>query len=202
MLLLFAAAALVVAGVIAHDCVFGATMATAVPAFMLLDFGKLRSLFRGKHCLDLGIHGITVSLELLSVGLHCFLIGLCYALLLGGTYALTRDGVIESTSNKIQTLFDHGAESAAVEEQDEPPEIISFTIEGVGTFQAEQGMTWGDWIMSYQVSPRDNSIVWADEQTLELYVDIGNGLWVNYIIGQHYGDTLVDGRTYYVGGVI
>lgn len=77
---------------------------------------------------------------------------------------------------------------------------ISFTIEGVGTYEADEGMTWGDWILSYAMSSGSNGIVWVENGTLELYVDIGNGLWVNNIRNQHYGDILIDGMSYRVDG--
>ena len=55
-------------------------------------------------------------------------------------------------------------------------------------------------ILSYQISSGDNGIVWVEPDTLELYVDIGNGLWINYIKNQSYGDVLIEGMTYEVGG--
>ena len=77
---------------------------------------------------------------------------------------------------------------------------ITFTIQGVGTYTALPGMTWGEWILSYQMSSSSNGIVWVQDRTLELYVDIGNGLWVNSIKNQRYTDEIVDGMTYTVIG--
>lgn len=133
-----------------------------------------------------------------GIGVKILIAVVIGALLLGGTYALARTGVMEPATNKVRDLFDYGAEPI-VEPVNEPG-VISFTIEGVGDFQAEEGMTWGDWIQSYQISAGDNGIVWVDPNTLELCVDIGNGLWVNYIRGQHYGDQMIPGETYIISG--
>ena len=133
-----------------------------------------------------------------GIGVKILIAVVIGALLLGGTYALARTGVLEPATNKVRDLFDYGAEPA-VEPVNEPG-VISFTIEGVGDFQAEEGMTWGDWIQSYQISAGDNGIVWVDPNTLELCVDIGNGLWVNYIRGQHNGDQMIPGETYIISG--
>ena len=78
---------------------------------------------------------------------------------------------------------------------------ISFTIEGVGTYHTVEGTTWGEWILSYGISSGDNGIVWVQPNTLELYVDIGNGLWMNDIRNQHYGD-VIESTTYRVGGPV
>ena len=119
------------------------------------------------------------------------------ALLLGGTYTLIRTGVLEPATNKVEELFDFGSDSVPATQE---TEIIPFSIAGVGEFQVEDGMTWADWIQSYQISSGDNGIVWVDPNTLELCVDIGNGLWVNYIRGQHYGDQMIPGETYIISG--
>jgi hypothetical protein len=32
--------------------------------------------------------------------------------------------------------------------EDAPKPIITFTIQGMGTYEAEEGMTWGEWVAS------------------------------------------------------
>ena len=135
-----------------------------------------------------------------GVGIKIIIAVVIGALMLGGTYALTRDNVVENTSNKVKDLFDYDAQAVNPSPVSDSSDVISFTIDGVGTFQAEDGMTWGDWILSYQISSGDNGIVWVQPDTLELYVDVGNGLWINYIKNQTYGDVLIEGMTYEVGG--
>ena len=50
----------------------------------------------------------------------------------------------------------------------------------------------GKRVLLVDCDPQGNlTIVWVDPNTLELCVDIGNGLWVNYIRGQHYGDQMI-----------
>ena len=121
------------------------------------------------------------------------------ALLLGGTYTLAKTGVLEPATNKVRELFDFGSDSVVTTQETET-EIIPFSIAGVGEFQVEDGMTWADWIQSYQISSGDNGIVWVDPNTLELCVDIGNGLWVNYISGAYYCDQIIAGMTYEISG--
>lgn len=121
------------------------------------------------------------------------------ALLLGGTYTLAKTGVLEPTTNKVRALFDIGSDSV-VDTQEEEGEIIPFSIAGVGEFQVEDGMTWADWIRSYQISAGYNGIVWVNPKTLELCIDIGNGLWVNYISGAYYSDQIIAGMTYEISG--
>ena len=135
-----------------------------------------------------------------GVGVKILIAVVIGALLLGGTYTLIRTGVLENTSNKVRDLFDYGNDATMATQDNVHPEIVSFGIEGVGDFQVEDGMTWGEWIQSYQISAGDNGIVWVDPQTLELCVDIGNGLWRNYIRDQHYGDPIVKGMTYTITG--
>lgn len=121
------------------------------------------------------------------------------ALLLGGTYTLVKTGVMEPAANKVEELFDFGSDSEVMT-QENKTEVIPFSIAGVGEFQVEDGMTWADWIRSYQISSGDNGIVWVDPNTLELCVDIGNGLWVNYISGAYYCDQIIEGMTYEING--
>ena len=139
-----------------------------------------------------------------GVGVKILIAVVIGALLLGGTYTLVRTGVLEPATNKVRELFNYGANNNANNDEEpdivDGPGIIGFSIEGVGEFEAEYGMTWGDWIQSYHISAGDNGIVWVDPNTLELCVDIGNGLWVNYIQGEHYGDEIVPGTNYVITG--
>ena len=76
-----------------------------------------------------------------GIGVKILIAVVIGALLLGGTYALARTGVLEPATNKVRDLFDYGAEPA-VEPVNEPG-VISFTIEGVGlNGEVRSGMRW------------------------------------------------------------
>lgn len=47
---------------------------------------------------------------------------------------------------------------------------ISFTIIDT-VFTATEGMTWGDWIMSYNIGTSGNHILWVSPTANELYLD-------------------------------
>jgi len=65
------------------------------------------------------------------------------ALVLGGTYTLTKDTVMATAKTKVEELFNYQGE--AVEEEE--PTLISFTVWRT-TFKAEEGMTFGEWVSS------------------------------------------------------
>lgn len=47
---------------------------------------------------------------------------------------------------------------------------ISFIIMDTA-FTATEGMTWGDWIMSYNIGTSGNNILWVAPYTNDLYLD-------------------------------
>jgi len=65
------------------------------------------------------------------------------ALVLGGTYTLTKDTVMASAKEKVEELFDYKGETL----EEEEPTLFSFRVPQ-GTFQAEEGMTFGEWTAS------------------------------------------------------
>ena len=66
---------------------------------------------------------------------------------LGGTYTLTKDTVIATAKEKIEALFDYQGQTTNVIAEEPDPVIFSFRTPQ-GTFNAEEGMTWGEWVNS------------------------------------------------------
>ena len=118
------------------------------------------------------------------------------ALLLGGTYTLTKDTVIASTKGKVEAMFDYKGETVEPVEEEIKPTLFSFTIPQ-GTFDAEEGMTWGEWVNS-EYNSTSLSVVGN-----EIGRDDGNGAGV-YLYYKQNGKTvyvkpneLVDSSKYY-----
>lgn len=117
------------------------------------------------------------------------------ALVLGGTYTLTKDTIIASAQEKVEAMFDYQGE---VKE----PVMISFKIWRTQC-QAEEGMTWGEWINSeynttkYYVITNDyigtegangtRTRIYYKPQKKDIYVKSGDEI----IDGQYY-DTSYD----------
>ena len=80
------------------------------------------------------------------------------AVLLGGIYVLTRDTVIATVKDKIEALFDYQGQTTEVVTEEPGPILFSFSIPE-GTFNAEEGMTWGEWLDS-EYNTTDLSVVW------------------------------------------
>ncbi len=124
-----------------------------------------------------------------GVGIKILISVVIGAVLLGGTYTLTKDGIMENVETKVENLFDYngGSSGGTVEAKK-----VAFSIDGVGSFEADKGMTWSEWISSYGISAGDNGIVWICYDGLggvcnsydvgRLCVDIGNGLGYNKIL--------------------
>ena len=49
--------------------------------------------------------------------------------------------------------------------------VIEFTIQGIGTYHCESGMTWGEWILSYGISSSSNGIVGVGSDNTYIYAD-------------------------------
>ena len=49
--------------------------------------------------------------------------------------------------------------------------VIEFTIQGIGTYHCESGMTWGEWISSYGMSSSSNGIVGVGLDNTHIYAD-------------------------------
>ena len=124
-----------------------------------------------------------------GVGIKILISVVIGAVLLGGTYSLAKDGIMENVETKVENLFDYNGGSQAVVQEEQ--KTISFSINGVGSYEVEEGTTWADWIASYGISSGDNGIVWICYEGLggvcskndvgKLCVDIGNGLGCNTI---------------------
>ena len=124
-----------------------------------------------------------------GVGIKILISVVIGAVLLGGTYTLTKDGIMKNVETKVENLFDYNGGSQAVIQEEQ--NTISFSINGVGSYEVEEGTTWADWIASYGISSGDNGIVWICYEGLggvcskndvgKLCVDIGNGLGCNTI---------------------
>ena len=67
--------------------------------------------------------------------------------------------------HKLKVRFKDGHAEGVFEVKDK----ISFSILGT-TFTATKGMTWGDWIKSFNVGASGNDIVWVST-TEQLYID-------------------------------
>ena len=122
-----------------------------------------------------------------GVGIKILISVVIGAVLLGGTYSLAKDGIMENVETKVENLFDYNGGSPGVVQEEQ--NTISFSINGVGSYEVEEGATWADWIASYGISAGDNGIVWICYEGLggvcgrndvgKLCVDIGNGLGCN-----------------------
>lgn len=125
-----------------------------------------------------------------STGIKILISVVLGSALLAGTYTLTKDTVLETVNDKVNDLigYEQASPGAVVEEE---PKQVSFSIDGVGSFTAVEGMTWGEWIASCGISAGDNGIVWICYDGLggyctksdvgRLCVDRGNGLGCNMI---------------------
>ena len=122
-----------------------------------------------------------------GIGIKILISVVLGAVLLGSTFTLAKDGIMENVETKVENLFDYnGVQPGAAHEEQK---TIGFSIDGVGKFDIEEGMTWADWIASYGISAGDNGIVWICYEGLggycdksdvgKLCVDIGNGLGCN-----------------------
>ena len=84
------------------------------------------------------------------------------AVVLGGTYTLTKDTVLASAKEKVEELFDYqGNTIEEIEAEAEPePTLFSFTIPQ-GRFDAEEGMTWSEWVKS-DYNTTSLSVAWGN----------------------------------------
>ena len=141
-----------------------------------------------------------------GVGIKILISVVIGSVLLAGTYTLTKDTVFKTADEKINDMF--GLEDVSPGPiQDDEPKQVSFSINGVGSFDAAEGMTWAEWISSFGISAGDNGIVWICYEGLggycsksdvgRLCVDMGNGLGRNMLRlnGQYvmYGDVIQSG---------
>lgn len=123
------------------------------------------------------------------------------AVVLGGAYTLAKDTVIATARERIEAMFDYQEQTLdeIVEEPAEEPSptLFSFTIPR-GTFNAEEGMTWGEWLSS-EYNTTDLSVIWFDRighddvdgPDLELYYEQnGNRVYI------HPSDIIDPSRTY------
>lgn len=118
------------------------------------------------------------------------------ALLLGGTYTLTKDTVMASAKGKVEAMFDYKGVTVEPVEEEIKPTLFSFTIPQ-GTFDAEEGMTWSEWVNS-EYNSTSLSVVGN-----EIGRDDGNGAGV-YLYYKQNGknvyvkpNELVDSSKYY-----
>lgn len=91
------------------------------------------------------------------------------AVVLGGTYTLTKDTVLPTAKEKIEALFDYQGQPMDEVTEEQGPALFSFTIPR-GTFDAEEGMTWGEWLNS-EYNTTDLSVIWFNH----IGHDDGNG---------------------------
>ena len=68
------------------------------------------------------------------------------ALLLGGVYTVFSDTVLPTAKSKVESLFDYAGGMADVEPEPEPT-MIKFYVNDI-EYQAEENMTWQDWLNS------------------------------------------------------
>ncbi len=111
------------------------------------------------------------------------------ALLLGGVYMLFKDTIMPTAQSKVESLFDYEA----------PPQIklTSFSYDGM-KYQAEEGMTWGEWVNSEynstSLSVKNSGIIGRDD---------GNGAGIEVYYTQNgvtkyvKSDELIDSNTIY-----
>lgn len=119
------------------------------------------------------------------------------AVLLGGVYVLTRDTVIATVKDKIEALFDYQGQTTEVVTEEPEPVLFSFIVQD-GTFNAEEGMTWGEWIKSSYnssnlavISSKRIGRNRSDGSTVELYYNQnGNQVYV-------YASDLIDASKRY-----
>ncbi len=119
------------------------------------------------------------------------------AVLLGGIYVLTRDTVIATVKDKIEALFDYQEQTTEVITEESEPVLFSFIVQD-GTFNAEEGMTWGEWIKSCYnssnlavISSKRIGRNRSDGSTVEIYYNQnGNQVYV-------YASDLIDASKRY-----
>lgn len=124
-----------------------------------------------------------------STGIKILISVVLGSALLAGTYTVTKDTVIKNVNDKVNEMMDY--EVAAPGTLPDEPAKVSFSINGVGSFDVAEGMTWSEWILSYGISSGDNGIVWICYNGLggycsqydvgHLCVDMGNGLGINQL---------------------
>lgn len=119
------------------------------------------------------------------------------AVLLGGIYVLTRDTVIATVKDKIEALFDYQEQTTEVITEEPEPVLFSFIVQD-GTLNAEEGMTWGEWIKSCYnssnlavISSKRIGRNRSDGSTVEIYYNQnGNQIYV-------YASDLIDASKRY-----
>ena len=99
------------------------------------------------------------------------------ALLLGGMYMLFKDTILPTAQSKVESLFDYAGEVAEVEEVQ--PNVVAFRYAST-EYQAEEGMTWGEWVKS-EYNPTSITVISRN------YIgrDDGNGAGVNVYYKQN-----------------
>lgn len=104
------------------------------------------------------------------------------ALLLAGVYALFKDNIIQTAQSKVESLFDYGAQ----------PQVNLITFHyGGSEYQAEEGMTWEEWVNSdYNTAGLKVIGIGAIGTSSSVHVSYGKNNWVSKT------DTITDGFYY------
>ncbi len=110
--------------------------------------------------------------------------------------SITKDTVMASAKGKVEAMFDYKGVTVEPVEEEIKPTLFSFTIPQ-GTFDAEEGMTWSEWVNS-EYNSTSLSVVGN-----EIGRDDGNGAGV-YLYYKQNGknvyvkpNELVDSSKYY-----
>ena len=106
--------------------------------------------------------------------------------LLSGTYILFKDNILPTTQTKVESLFDFAGGAAEVEDVEDveeteevQPSLITFRYASTN-YQAEEGMSWGEWVNS-EYNPTSITVISRN------YIgrDDGNGAGVNVYYKQN-----------------
>lgn len=113
----------------------------------------------------------------------------------------------------IKILSEDGYAEVTFEKTGKPRQTFKFYIDftnfgkGVQEYEAAEGMTWAEWILTYSIGTSDNEIVWIEERTGDIYAgDLGNGYFVNGIASsngyQEKYSNVITSQTYRIRGPI
>lgn len=103
--------------------------------------------------------------------------------LLSGTYMLFKDNILPTAQTKVESLFNYAGGAAEAEEVQ--PSLISFYYAGT-YYQAEEGITWGEWLNS-EYNTTSLSVIGSNR----IGRNDGGGAGINVYYKQN-------GRTFYV----
>lgn len=133
------------------------------------------------------------------------------ALLLGGIYTLTKDTILPTAKSKVESMFNYGGggtSGGSVQSNK-----IQFEIVSMGTFEAEEGMTWSEWLenggseltgLYVTASPAGRTCVGMSQDFMEVADGIKPGLLPTEKVPKHWdfidrlegNDLIVSGQSY------